>query len=231
MGVMSTDASAPSLVATRNALHAVAEHVLAAALHAATGRIGLRVTPGGFGTPWYATADDGRRRIRVEGTDLVVDEEGGAAEPRRAPLTTIGGAAALVGIEPGGPAGVYTLQTPLVPDAVLAIDPAAAQVLAEVFAAGDEALARLAGDLPDDGGGAQLWPEHFDLGLSAEEVNYGVSPGDEGHDDPYVYVGPWTPRSGEFWNESFGASRPWNEVRDAESMLEFFREGRRLALS
>jgi hypothetical protein len=52
-----------------------------------------------------------------------------------------------------------------------------------------------------------LWPEHFDLGIALDEVNYGVSPGDNGHPLPYAYVGPWTPREGEFWNASFGAVR------------------------
>ena len=38
---------------------------------------------------------------------------------------------------------------------------------------------------------AQLWPEHFDLGCNVEGVNFGCSPGDAGHPEPYVYVGPW----------------------------------------
>src|ERR687898_1263919 len=48
--------------ATRGALHAVAEHVLAAALHRSTGRIGLRATPDGFGTPRF-TVDGGGRQV------------------------------------------------------------------------------------------------------------------------------------------------------------------------
>ena len=39
----------------------------------------------------------------------------------------------------------------------------------------------------------QLWPEHFDLATTIDEVNYGGSPGDDGHPLPYLYVGPWTP--------------------------------------
>jgi hypothetical protein len=42
-----------TFVATREALHAVAEHVLAPARHAANGKIGLRYTYDGFGTPFY----------------------------------------------------------------------------------------------------------------------------------------------------------------------------------
>ena len=39
-----------------------------------------------------------------------------------------------------------------------------------------------------------LWPEHFDVGLAVDEVNYGGSPGDVTHANPYAYVGPWTTR-------------------------------------
>ena len=42
-------------------------------------------------------------------------------------------------------------------------------------------------------------------GVTDDEVNYGVSPGDEFHPLPYAYVGPWTSRIGPFWNAPFGA--------------------------
>ena len=74
-----------------------------------------------------------------------------------------------------------------------------------------------------------LWPEHFDVGITLGEVNYGLSPGDSGHDLPYAYVGPWTPRAGDFWNEPFGASRPLADLGDARAVLEFFRAGQHQA--
>jgi hypothetical protein len=57
----------------------------------------------------------------------------------------------------------------------------------------------------------QLWPEHFDLGCNVEGVNFGCSPGDAGHAEPYVYVGPWdrTGLSGDYWNAPFGAELPY----------------------
>ena len=111
--------------ATRASLHAAAEHVLAPALHRATGHIGLRPTPGGFGTPWFRVG--GRERwVRVEGTDLVVDGGGGE---RRAPLRTVGDAADLAEVQPGAPADVYPPVTPLEPDAQLPVDPAAARIV------------------------------------------------------------------------------------------------------
>ena len=69
----STDCSPARLAVTRAGLHRVAEHVLAAARYAETGRIGLMPSPGGFRTPPSGT--DGKF-LAVEGTDLVV---GGAA--------------------------------------------------------------------------------------------------------------------------------------------------------
>ncbi len=91
---------------TRHALHTVAEHVLAKARYLAVGRIGLAAAPGGFATPAF----DGRV-VRVDGTDLVVDD---AAGERRVPLTTLRAAGELVGVTPGMPHDVYRPATPLV---------------------------------------------------------------------------------------------------------------------
>jgi hypothetical protein len=207
-----------ALTTTRNALHAVAEHVLAADLHRNNGRIGLRPTPGGFGTPRF-DADGTTRRVRIDGTELVV-EHGDAAH--RAPITTIGAAGELVGIEPGGPAEVYELATALDLDAPLQIDPTAARLLADWFDLTAAALDRLLVERPhDDASDAQLWPEHFDLAVSAGEANYGGSPGDDGHPLPYLYVGPWTPPSGDGWNEPFGASLPWHDGLTVDDAVAF----------
>jgi hypothetical protein len=196
-----------TLRSTRLALQSVAEHVLSAALHAATGRIGLRRTPGGFGTPPF-TVDGGDRQLRVDGTELVRTD--GESEQRR-PLTTLRDAAALAGIEAGAPVDVYTPSTPLDLDRPLAIDAYAADLLADFYAAVDAALEQLRSDhAGDDPAIVQLWPEHFDLATSIAEVNYGGSPGDDGHARPYLYVGPWNLPEGvagdRFWNEPFGAS-------------------------
>ena len=71
-----------------------------------------------------------------------------------------------------------------------------------------------------------LWPEHFDVGITLDEVNYGVSPGDDS-------IPTRTPTSvrmwratGEFWNEPFGAARAMTELADADGVLAFFEEGR-----
>lgn len=214
--------AADPLVATRLALHAVAEHVLSAALHGWNGRIGLRVTPGGFGTP---VVDVGgvARRIRVSGTEVVVET---GARVERAPLTTLAAAAALVGIAPGAPAGLYEIATPCEPDVPLAIDPDAARVLAGWFALVDEALARFALELdPDDPPPAQLWPEHFDLALTHDGVSYGGSPGDADHRRPYLYVGPWPITPNDLWNEPWGRSVPATDVPAVPGALAVLRSG------
>ncbi|HEY4377131.1 MAG TPA: hypothetical protein VGM93_08220 [Acidimicrobiales bacterium] len=215
-----------ALTATREALHAVAEHVLAADLHRSNGHIGLRATPGGFGTPMVDTPG-GARRARVEGTELVLEL---GDDVKRMPLTTLGEAAAFLDVPLGAPEGLYAIATAKDADAPLAIDPAAAARVHDLFRLTDEALRWFAAEVaPDDPPVAQLWPEHFDLALSFDEVNYGGSPGDGGHPEPYLYVGPWELTQGPYWNEPFGASVSASEVEAVDDAVAFFRTGRQAA--
>jgi hypothetical protein len=198
------------LIETRRALHAVAEKVLAGPQYRSAGTIRLHVTPGGFGQV--------KGPLRVEGADLV-------GEAGRVPLR--GGIAALAaaaGVRPGEPEGLYSDHAELGPADVIDVDPAAAAELADWFARGEQALRAL-----DPAAQPVLWPEHFDLGIQLDEVNYGISPGDAGHPRPYAYVGPWTPRTGPFWNAPFGALRAADELPDVTAVAEFFRAGRAAA--
>jgi hypothetical protein len=71
-----------------------------------------------------------------------------------------------------------------------------------------------------------LWPEHFDVAFEDREVTYGASPGDENHDEPYLYVAPWTkPDPTPGWNAVgfTGAEAPWT---DEAAALAFFRDRR-----
>ncbi|MDT7580529.1 MAG: hypothetical protein QOK35_1793 [Pseudonocardiales bacterium] len=198
-----------TLSRTRLSLHAVAEQLLAGPQHRSHGTIRLRVTPGGFGQvagPW-----------RVERTDLVGPD-------RRVPLAgTVAEVAAAAGVEAAAPT-IYGDHADLAADAPLTVDPAAAAVLADWFARGEAGLRAFA---PDEE--PVLWPEHFDLGLARDEVNYGISPGDGGHAGPYAYVGPWTPREGSFWNVSFGSLRAADQLPDAEAVTAYFAAGRAAA--
>jgi hypothetical protein len=210
---------------TRDHLHQVAEHVLAAARMRATGEFTLVPAAGGFGTP---PLDDGRT-VAVEGTELVVRSGG---EQRRAPLTTVREAAALIGTEPGFPSAEPA--TPFEPDTPLELDARAAAVLAEWFTIGSEALRTLSDQLRDDHPTEiTLFPEHFDVGITVQGVNFGASPGDADVEVPYVYVGPHggPPAHDEYWNAEFGAYRTIHDVESVEEAVTFFRTGRERLLA
>jgi len=200
------------IVGSRRAWHGVAELVLAGPQHRDTGELALAVVPGGFRTT--AGPD-----LRVEGVELVY--AGGSVPIDGATCASL---AAAAGVDVGAPKDLYSGGSSVAPDEVLAIDPDAAAVLAAAFFAGDSALRRFAP--------AQrpiLWPEHFDIGITVDEVNYGVSAGDSYHEEPYAYVGPWTPREGAFWNAPFGAVRAITELSDVDALVAFFTEGQQLA--
>jgi hypothetical protein len=216
----------PSFASTRDALHRVAEHVIAPRRHLANGRIGLRYTYRGFGTPYF----DDDHQVRVEDGELI-------DRNRRRKLTTLGAAAEFVGVELGVGTGVYTPTTPGDADAPLDVDFDAARALGEWFGFVTAVLEQLReeADEGDSPSRVQLWPEHFDvavdMGPEGNRANFGGSPGDAEHPEPYLYVGPWDtrPRPGDFWNEPFGASLPYSAIRRGTDPLDFLRRGKELA--
>jgi hypothetical protein len=210
-----------ALTRTRDSWHRVAEHVLAAGQFAASGTIRLRQSPGGFST----TAGVEGRQLAVDGLVLVVSERGAR---RAAPLTTVGALAAFAEVRPGL-SGSYTPATPPDPHLPLTCDPDAAGILARWFALGDAALRRFA----DRTGRPQepvLWPEHLDLGITLDAVNYGCSPGDARIAEPYLYVGPHAgpPARDDFWNEPFGAVITVGRIHGVDDAVDFFTQGREL---
>jgi hypothetical protein len=206
---MSTE---PTVSATRRAWHGAAELLLAGPQYRSHGTIRLRVMPGGFAT--------------VAGPEVRVDIDAVVAGDRRVPLvgTTYAAAGTALGIVAGGPAGVYHDGSGAGPDDPVAVDATAARYLAGCFAVGDAALRRFAPDQTP-----VLWPEHFDVGITLDEVNYGVSLGDASVGEPYAYVGPWKPRAGDFWNLPFGAARPLRELGGEDGVAVFFAVGRERA--
>jgi hypothetical protein len=203
-----------TLARTRRSLHGIAELVLAGPQHRASGRIRLRITPGGFGTV-------AEPALTVEGDHVV-------AGTARFPLAgrSYTQVAAAVGVEVGAPDGLYPDGAGVSPEDVITLDAEATRVITRAFADGERALRQFAPEAEP-----VLWPEHFDLAITVDEINYGVSPGDSHLPQPYAYVGPHRPRLGSFWNASFGATRPLHELGDADRILQFFREGRRSASS
>src|SRR5262249_30823450 len=209
------DGGMNDVATTRRALHGVAELVLAGPQYRRTGTIRLTVIEGGFATIRQPT-------VAVVGTELVAEGVRlGIAGRSCAEL------AEALGVTAGKPADLYQDGSGVPPDEILVADRTVAAQLAEYFARGDAALREFAPEVPDRD--RVLWPEHFDVGISADEINYGVSPGDDYSDEPYAYVGPWRQREGDFWNAPFGAIRPIRELPDVAAVVAFFAEGRALA--
>jgi hypothetical protein len=207
-GGMYTDA----LTVTRRALHGVAELLLAGPQYRLSGTIRLRAFPGGF-----ATVEE--PSLRVDGDHLVTAH-------RRLSLggVTVRELAAAAGVTAGAPENLYSDGSGVGLDDQLQVEEAAARMIAKGFGDGAEALRTLAPEVIP-----VLWPEHFDIGMTLDEVNYGVSTGDSQLPEPYAYVGPWQPRTGPFWNVSFGAARPLTELTDAAAIHTFFAEAHELA--
>ncbi len=200
------------LVATRLSLHAVAELLLAGPQYDASGTIRLQVTPGGFRTVADPT-------LRVEGTAVVVDDRHLGLNGR-----SLSDLADDIGVRAHPPGNSYAPVHDVDLAQPLRVDAGAARVIEEALHRGHEALVEF-----DATEGPVLWPEHFDVAISLDEVNYGVSAGDEHLPVPYAYVGPWgfTPHRfhGLYWNAVFGAARRVAEISD---LVGFFQEGRSL---
>ncbi len=186
---------------TRVALHKVAEAVVAPARLPAN-EIALRYTRSGFGTPFFEQ-DGADCQVRVEHGELVRQR---GREETREPL-------------PG-------------------VDLAAASALGDFYGLACSVLEQLRADEAEgDPSLVQLWPEHFDIAIElgserdGRRANFGASPGDADHPEPYLYVGPWTAEvSGELWNATgfTGAELTYVELIAADdhrhAALEFMRE-------
>jgi hypothetical protein len=187
---------------TRIALHQVAEGVVAPARQPAN-EISLRYTRGGFGTPFFE--QDGLDcQVRVELGELVRQL---GREERRERLPP-------------------------------QVDQAAASVLGEFYGFACSVLEQLRADEVDgDSTLVRLWPEHFDIAVelgsepAGRRANFGASPGDDEHPEPFLYVGPWTADvSGELWNATGfkGAELTYSQLLEAEDQrraaLAFMRE-------
>jgi hypothetical protein len=208
------------LTETRTSWHRVAEHVLAAGQFADAGTIRLRPVPGGIGTARGIAG----RQLAIVGDELLVLGTDGSRRSEH--LTTLRAAAAFAGVFPGL-RGSYPPATSADPDADLPVDAAAARVLADWFALGDAALRRFAEVLGRDEDPV-LWPEHLDLGITLDAVNYGCSPGDAAISEPYLYVGPHAgpPARDSFWNAPFGAAVTAGRIHGVDDAVDFFTQGR-----
>jgi hypothetical protein len=213
------------LTATRRSLHGVAELVVAGPQFQATGTMRLRVRPGGFGTSVRHGDFD---LVAVDRMELLVVRAGSA---RRLPLAgTYQALADAAGLPVGGLERAYPGGSGVSAADALAVDADAASRLEAGWAVGADALREFGRSVAGpDAPEPVLWPEHFDVGITVEGVNYGVSPGDAAIGEPYAYVGPPQRLAGPFWNQPFGAARPLRELADTAAVTAFFLAGRAAA--
>ena len=218
-------ASQTAYALTRVSLHGVAELLLAGPQRRANRSIKLVVTDDGFATgplprpPWL---------LAVRGTDLVVGD-GTLTLPLHGTFADL---AANAGVACAPPADAYPPASDCKPSDRLHLHPAAVAELIRALQIGDHACRVMAATYAaSDPPVPVLWPEHFDVGITLDAVNYGVSPGDDAIPEPYAYVGPHTQRKGKFWNQPFGAARLISEFEDADGVIAFFEDGRRQAVN
>jgi hypothetical protein len=191
----------PLFEETRKSLHQIALAVVSPA-RMPPNEMALRYTRGGFGTPFFEQ-DGADCQVRVEYGELVRQR---GHEETREPLPQVNGAAA--------------------------------SALGDFYGFACSVLEQLRANEPEgDPSLVQLWPEHFDIALelgsegAGRRANFGASPGDEDHAEPYLYVGPWTAEvSGELWNATGfnGAELSYSELLAAEDQrhaaLDFMTE-------
>lgn len=225
-----------SFTATRNALHQVAFFAVAPRRHAANGKIGLRYTHRGFGTPFFGDAE----QVRIEAGLLVYQKAG---EVSAIQITTTREAAQFLGIEYVEEwfEGFHDPLGAKDPDQALAIDSEASLALGDWFGFSYSVLeeARRLGRAEDQVSRVQLWPEHFDPAFEmgdadlGQRASFGASPGDEANPEPYLYVAPWGDIDGSnpYWNGSGfnGASLGYSELLAStdqrKAALDFIAEG------
>lgn len=220
----------------RTDFHRLAYSVVAEARRVANGKFGLRFTKDGFGTPFFG--DD--QQIRVEGVDLVV-QTGDTVKSER--ISTLAAAGQLVGITPGTDAAEDDSPELGDLDDDLIVDEASGEFIADWFGFATSVLEefRLTPGLKDPSR-VQLWPGHFDIAMEAgspdrdQRATYGASLGDGDHDEPYLYIGPWSDvdMSNSFWNEHAfpGASVSYTDLLEEpdprEAAILFFQTGHQL---
>ncbi|MGA2320405.1 MAG: hypothetical protein ABSG95_06650 [Solirubrobacteraceae bacterium] len=215
------------LVSTRVALHRLAEEVISPARAHSNGKIGLRFTRGGFGTPFFAEDV----QVRVAGDQLILQT---SSVQRSATITTLSEMAEHLGEE--------LLPRPGLDTERLEVDADASAFLGDWFGFGASVLEELRAGASEElePSRVQLWPEHFDLSVEIGSehdgwrAGYGASPGDELHAAPYLYVVPWGELpGGELWRATAfrGAELPYATLQAARDQrgaaLAFF--GERLA--
>ncbi|MGI9623138.1 MAG: hypothetical protein ACR2PK_09910 [Acidimicrobiales bacterium] len=224
----------PDYVSSRNDFHRVAYGVLSNTRKAANGKIGLRYTRRGFGTPFFG--DD--EQIRVEGNQLVVQRGGSAISEQ---LTTLARAASVAGTVASPEQAEHDTVELGDTERVLDVREDVGLFLGDWFGFATAVLeqTRLIAAVEDDVTRVQIWPGHFDPAIemgsaeAGQRATYGASPGDQSHPEPYLYVAAWDDldTSHMHWNsEHFSGAllsyeKLCSRTDQHELALDFFRVG------
>ena len=192
-----SDAVLPELAAgvrldTRRAAHALAEHVVSAALlprddpHRAASRRRA-------GSARRCSATD--ERVRVDGTALVHERAGA---DRRAEITTLRGRRPSSACPLGAPRRVQAGDRARSRHSPRRRPRRGRSRSPTGTPSGVRCCTTCAPNYSDQPStDSQIWPEHFDLACeigdadAGTRANYGASPGDAAIPQPYLYVGPW----------------------------------------
>ena len=234
--------------AQRETLRRLATHVVARAQAEVTGNFALMPLAGGFGTPQFGPD---RQRVRMSGGSLFVEQVEANIDGSSTARTdvhmvagsTIRDLCTRVGVDVELDFSVGHDTPPLGdPDAMVMLDSDTTTVLGDWWALGQRAMDLAIASFPDPQAAvARLWPEHFDVGTDlavdpsgkpGRRTNLGASAGDDSHQEPYLYVGPWGDERGgpaEFWNAPFGATLGFSTLDASANPLaeaaEFFLHG------
>jgi hypothetical protein len=226
-----------TLAETRLALHRLAVYVVSPARRRANGKIGLRFTLGGIGTPFFGEDE----QVRLVGLQIVRQHRDTAVAE---PVTTLARAATF-GLD--GPPDVEWAEEFDVPPPGgfhddLPIDGEGAAFLGDWYGFAYSVLEELRAEPEStETSRVQLWPEHFDAAFDCcpgdNRATFGASPGDAGIGEPYLYVLPAefeAAPSSDVWNaDTFdGAVLHLNDLVDAPDQraaaLAFYRRCRDL---
>ncbi|MEE9414022.1 MAG: hypothetical protein V3V01_01985 [Acidimicrobiales bacterium] len=225
----------------RTDLHRLAYSVVAEARRRANTKLGLRFTKDGFGTPFFNDPTMGDDvQVRVEGTELVLQQ---GSEVSRQTITTLSAAARFVGVVPGTDAAEDNSPELGDVEEELIIDEESVAFAADWFGFSTSALEEVR-IIPSakDVSRVQLWPGHFDIAIEmgsaerSQRASYGASLGDDGHEEPYLYVAAFgdVDESNSFWNDDAfsGASVLYSDLLEEpdprEAAIEFFQTGNQL---
>ncbi len=223
------------LGATRQSLHAFAEYLMSPYRRSVNGKIGLRYTYGGIGTPFVS----GDRQLRIDESGLWLESPEGTQSISMHSLRLVGEE---IGIVPAPPSDLYESELRVDLDAALVVDRGSISFIGEWFGFAMSVLEQLRAEAdPEDAAmtRSQIWPEHLDiaieLGKDSARASLGASPGDDKHESPYFYVAPWSsPPPSAYWDGVgfVGAQLELTALADVDdqrsAVLGFFRRGLRL---